>query len=267
MLLFPIATWAAKANSVSTGSAKTMELGLGINATQFRYDEELDSPLKSSEQSTFGSLLLQAKVFLPEGFYLKGRYEAIGNVDSQYDGTTQSGAPVLSTDKLSFTTMEIDLYVPIFPDLYVFAGLGSRKWDRLLVGGSTYREIYSWNFMPLGVAWNFWKSGPISYGTEFSWRMMSAGKIKIITSEHISGGQDSEINLGNKSGYKLAFPVRVQADPRFSLEFVPWYEHSEIGQSSVVPNATLAPTPGTGIMEPASKTEQYGVEAMLQILL
>ena len=191
----------------------------------------------------------------------------IEKADSQYDGTTQSGTPVLSTDKLSFWTYELDLYIPVDEQLHLFVGYGSRKWDRLLVGGSTYREIYSWNFMPVGIWWKFWQVDLFSGGVEASFRQMLGGKIKIITSEFNSGGQNSEMDLGNKPGYKLAFPVRLQATTTFSVMVTPWYEHSEIGESNVVPNATLSPTPGTGIMEPASKTDQYGVEGILQILL
>ncbi len=256
---------AAKAPKAQT--SPQFELGLGINATHFRYDEELRAPLKSSEDAQFGSLLLEAKAFLPRGFILKARYEVITNIDSQFDGTNLQGTPVLSTDKLSFWTQELDLYVPLMPDLYFLAGYGSRKWDRLLIGGSTYREIYSWNFMPLGVLWNFWKSGPVSSGVEFSWRQMLDGKIKIITSEFTAGGEDSEMVLGNKPGYKLSFPTRWALNSRFSLFFSPWYEHSEIGSSNTVPNATLSPGAGTGIIEPASKTDQYGAEGILQILL
>ncbi len=271
IFLFMLASfWAVSAAAALAAQDRpnpNFELGLGINATHFRYDEELRAPLKSSEDSQFGSLLLEAKAFLPRGFILKARYEVITNIDSQFDGTNLQGTPVLSTDKLSFWTQELDLYVPLIPEFYFFAGYGNRKWDRLLIGGSIYREIYSWNFMPLGVLWNFWKSGPVSGGVEFSWRQMLDGKIKIITSEFTAGGEDSEMDLGNKPGYKLSFPTRVVVNQRFSLFFSPWYEQSEIGASNTVPNATLSPGPGTGIIEPASKTDQYGVEGIIQILL
>ena len=67
------------------------------------------------------------------------------------------------------------------------------------------------------------------------------------------------MDLGARSGYRFSFPFIWRHD-MLSFTAAPFYEFSRIGESNVVANATLAPTPGTGILEPSSETVQYGAE-------
>ena len=113
------------------------------------------------------------------------------------------------------------------------------------------------------MTYGFWQKDNIEVAADLTVIPTFAGKIKVITSETYSNGVDSELDLGAKTGYRLSFPANMLVSPKLRLGVSPWFEHSEIGQSQVVPNATLSPHAGSGIMEPSSKTDQFGVETVL----
>jgi hypothetical protein len=244
-----------------------VELGLGSDLTIFKYEEVLQAPKKSSETAAFGTMAAQARWYFTNESNLQLRGDVITNVASRYDGSDfNTGAPVQSVNTLGFATVEADLYIAITDNFLVYAGYGSRSWSRFLSGSPGYRELYTWNYTPLGVLAWIVRTASFDIGADVSARPTSGGKIKVITSETTSGGQDSQMDLGGKTGYRLAVPSRIRVSfmgPNVNLNATLWYEHSEIGQSQIVPNATLAPDPGSGIMEPSSKTDQMGLDLIM----
>ncbi len=246
-------------------SAKVAEVAVGTRYTSFHYKEILTAPAKSTETVTYPSLLAEGRVFIAPKTFFQFSYEDAQKVNSNYDGASlTTGAPVTGTNPISFNTMELSGYFAVTDFLSLYAAYGMRKWNRFLSGGTGYREIYTWNYLSLGAQYWMALSPALDFGVDLCLRQPSGGKIKVITSETFSGGEDSTMNLGAKTGYRLALPFIWHVD-RVSVTGAPFYEISKIGQSNVVTNATLAPTPGTGIQEPSSETVQYGVELTLAV--
>jgi hypothetical protein len=239
-----------------------MELSAGSSLTYFKY-QELCTP-SDSEGGQFNSLVADAKIhFLENSTNLEFRYET-GKVNSNYNGAyLNNNQPVTSTDPLTFTDYETDLNIGLSDDVYFYVGYGHHVWNRFLASGSSYREIYSWDYFPVGVQARFLKSESVDIGLDLSLKPTANGKIRVITSETIPGGQDSDAILGAKTGFKAKIPIRWHFD-RFSITTSPWFEHLEIGQSNTFTNTTLISGSGQGD-EPNSETYIYGLEVMLGI--
>jgi len=240
------------------------ELGVGSRLTQFNYNETLTLPAKSSETATFATIQADARYHVDKDFlFFELKYEFAVDVASNYNGAVlTTGAAATATDSLGFANYELIANATLTPWMNLYLGAAYRIWTRYIAGSPGYNEIYSWSYFPVGAQFWFWKTNEWEFGTDISVRPTSNGLIQVITSATYSGGQDSQMNLGSVTGYKLAFPVNYNWS-KFSLLNSLWYEHSEIGQSNLVTNTTLAPKTGTGIYEPASKTDQYGLEVLL----
>jgi len=246
--------------------AKSFSFGLGTSYENFAYKETLTAPAKSSETASFPMWLLEAKIFAPDNLsHLRLRYQFAQNINSNYDGADlNTGAPVTGTDILSFTDYEADVNLAFTNNIFFYIGYGYRVWDRFLAGSPGYREIYHWSYMPIGLV--LWLGSPsFNYGVDVSMRPTTGGTIDVITSGTYANGQDSTMNLAPKTGYRFAIPFQWQLDPMM-IGFIPWYEHSEIGQSNSTTNATLAPGANQVIVEPNSKTDRYGAELVLSYL-
>lgn len=247
--------------SVSGGAAWAQthyELAFGLNVTRFDYKEELNPPLKSAEKGIFFIPFVKGKAFLPQlnSSFLNAELERSTTVESEYDGSTLTGVPVKEKNFHVFTRAEIDFYAQLASGFYLYLGYGYRSWDRFLSGGSGYREFYQWNYMPVGVLVEFPLGPVVEAGVDVAYLPMSNGKIDIIFSETVVNGDDTELTLGNKPGWRVRVPLKIKRDEKYSLQVTPWYEFSEIGASEWEFNST--PGLNTIIQEPASKTQQYG---------
>jgi len=234
------------------------EVLFGVNVTSFDYEEELAAPLKSTEKGTFFIPYVQGKVFVPglNRSFFNLEIEYSGRVQSLYDGSDRFGAPIVVTNNHVFFRAETDFYWNFRPYFYIFAGYGYRYWDRYLSSGTGYKEIYTWGYYPVGLLYEVPISDQFSFGVDLTYVVMTDGKLKVIFSETVSGGDDTDLTLGNKPGYRIRFPLQFHpAQSRFSYQIMPWYEGSEIGASEFVFNATI----GGPIKEPASRTIQYGI--------
>ncbi len=248
-----------------TGTAfAANEIVGGLNYRNFDYEEDLRAPLKSSEKSNFFAPFIKANLGLPnlgESFIsLSAEYS--GNINSTFDGTDLNGVPVKDNNALSFTDIEGLFYWNFSPGFFAQAGLGYHYWNRFLSGGSGYREIYTWYYMPIGILYRQQINPQFRIGVDFTYRLMFQGQIDIIFSETVTNGNDTTLTLGNRNGYKLQFPMQyLFTGTRFSAAVTPWYQYSEIGESDFKYNST--PKSGGGalgyIQEPSSKTQEYGV--------
>jgi hypothetical protein len=238
------------------------QLGIGENLTHFAYAEELTLPAKSSETATYSALVAQTRIFFSRtGFTnIEAKYYSATSISSTYDGSDlNTGAPVRATNTLAFSGYEATFNLALTSFLMVYYGIGGHTWNRFLSGTPGYREIYTWRDAPAGVRLlSGYRIGTM-FGLDFSVRPMNHAKIKVITSQTYSGGQDSEMDLVGRKGYRVAIPVQWRG--RMGIYGVtPWFEHYAFGKSQVVANSTLAPTAGTGIYEPDSHTNEFGIE-------
>ncbi len=246
-----------------TGRAASVELGLGVNYEYFSYQEQLASPAKSTETAVFPSLVGLARIYVVNDSYLQLRAEYATNIQSQYSGTAlTSNADVETIDPLAFQNYEADAYISLTERFYLYVGYGYRHWNRFLSGGLGYREIYNWYYTPVGAQFWFVKDPGFEFGLDASIRPTSNGTIQVITSATQPNGQDSQMNLGQTTGYKVMVPTRFRYGS-WSLLLTPWYEVSSIGQSNLVTNSTLSPQANTGILEPSSNTTQFGLDGVV----
>ena len=245
-----------------SANAIYVDLGIGTNLSVFAYKEDLIPPAKSTETAYYPTLLADLKAHWGANSFLELKYDGISGVRSQYDGSSlDDNTPVLAVNKLGFTETELNIRLGITDRFAIFTGTGKHVWNRFLAGNPGYREIYSWNYTPIGVAVKVLSNPTSEVSIELSQRLMSAGKIKVITSETIPDGVDSEMNLGSKPTNRFAV-VWQNRWSQFTTQINPWFETSAIGESNVVTNTTLAPNSGEGIYEPSSKTNRYGVELL-----
>ncbi len=237
------------------------ELEIGTNLRSFDYKETLPDPYKSEESVQFVSLILGArKAWTTSALSL--RWEGRDLVESQFDGTTLSGRPVTATNFLGFYDLGIQYEYFIDSEWSFLIGGGWHHWNRFLTGGSGYREIYSWYFWDLGFQWDYYQIEDYLLRVEAHVQQMLNGKIQIIFSETNTNGDDSVLNLGNRAGYRVEFPIvkAIKMTP-WQLKMVPWWAFSEIGESNSAYNRTELSTGTLGnIHEPASKTTEYGVK-------
>ncbi len=252
----------AKPPAVAVSAAET-QVAAGVNYHSFDYREELRAPFKSTEKANFFSPFVKLKVPLPNlgASFLSFSGELSGNVNSQFDGTTQTGVAVTDTNVLSFSEVEGSFFWNFAPELFFQAGLGYHYWNRFLSGGSGYREIYTWYYLPLGILYQHKVSDQVRIGVDVTYRLMFQGEIKVIFSETVSTGEDSTMTLGSRPGYKIQFPIEYSfAGSSLGYVFTPWYEAFEIGESDYKYNSTPTSSGVLGyIQEPSSKTQQYGL--------
>src|SRR5262249_31669093 len=157
---------------------------------------------------------------------------------------------------------EADIDLGLTDTFYVYAGYGYHYWNRFLAGTPGYREIYSWYYTPIGMQFAFGERTGLSWALDLSIRPTSRGIVKVVTAQTYANGQDSQMNLGARTGYRIAVPFRWPGN-HLILSLTPFFEHSAIGQSNTAVNTTLAPTPGEVIYEPNSHTDQFGVDLMV----
>lgn len=241
----------------------TLELNIGSAITHFKY-QELCTP-SDSETAMYNSLLAEGKFYLPGYWsFIGARYES-ASTNSNYQGAFLSNnQPVSSTDKLKFTDYAVTFNLALSENVYLYAGYGRHIWDRFLSGGAGYREIYSWDYTPAGVTAWYWKSAEMEMGVDLGLKPMSHGKINVITSQTIAGGQDSTATLGDKTGYKVALPF-IYMLGSFVFKTTPWFEHFEIGESNTITNTTLFQTAPHLGLEPDSETYIWGLDLSLGI--
>lgn len=90
-------------------------------------------------------------------------------------------------------------------------------------------------------------------------KFMFDGKIRVRLSDIDPTLDNKTMKLGSKVGYRLELPFAYRYDSQWSLLLVPWGEYSRIGRSNAVPVTVGGQPSGSAILEPASRTVQYGV--------
>lgn len=271
LILHSMAALAAPAKS-----ATAVEIFGGLSLTDFDYREEMTPPDRSHENGAFtvfaGGLKISSLLMAGFGSFFMGNIEYASQVSTKYEGTVLSsssggpaaGSPAEATDYHNFLRLETHYYFGMHPNFMVHAGYGYRSWKRNLAYGSGYLETYTWTYLPLGIYIRNEISN-FQYGVDLTYLVMLEGKIDIVFSENIVGGDDTTLTLGNRNGYRLAVPMSYTLDPQFTLQLKPWYEQTEIGKSDAKLNRT--PSINGYIHEPASVTKQMGVYLGLSIRL
>lgn len=142
---------------------------------------------------------------------------------------------------------------------------------------TSYREKYTWHYIPVGIKADFQKGDNWRIGANVAARFMFGGKMKVYLSELDSSFNDPTVDLGNKVGWLAETPIRYRfwasrQSKRYpssgwflsswELVVLPWYEYSEIGKSNEA-DITYWGYVIDELYEPASTTHQYGINVGL----
>lgn len=131
---------------------------IGFKYFVFDYKEDLNPPLKSSEDGWIPGIYAEIARIKPNSLFAKAVVEfSGGNVD--YDGSTQTGRPVSYPDsgqRLFGTELDLGYTTAIGRFRFSpFAGYGYRYWDRgqskTVNSISFVREEYYWHYVPVGI--------------------------------------------------------------------------------------------------------------------
>ncbi len=236
-----------------------LKLSLGLDGSNFYYKEDLDPPGKSMERAQVLSPWLRLDMPGPQQFnsYFSLEAKVSTNVKTDYDGSTlSSGTPVQGKNPAVFSHAEAAWHFHLGESkAELSAGLGYHYWNRFLAGGTGYREIYTLLYFPLGAAYNIQFSPQWNAQLEATYQVMFLGQLQVITSETVTGGQDTTLDLGNRPGYCLRAKLQFEFSPQISISAQPWYEVYQIGESNTALNSTF----GFTIREPPSQTVQSGL--------
>jgi len=239
-------------------------LGLGIR--MFDYAEDLVAPDKSTEKGWLPSVHGSYEYVKPSKYYFKvfGEY-ASANIT--YDGSTQDGTPV-SFDNSRNAILQVEADAGVIFDvttnfhLIPYTGLGFKYWQRgeaqTTNRVASYREDYSWAYVPVGVKFSVPIAKNWNLGGTAAAHIMFAGKMTAKMSDAIPGWSDMSFDLGAKMGWYFDLPLTYRASRDVCVSVTPFYEVSSIGKSNEVPAVVNGVNIGTAY-EPASNTKQYGL--------
>jgi len=245
---------------------------LGMTYYKFDYKEDVDPPLKSTEDGWLPGVYFGYTYNRPDGVYTKLFLEySSGDVD--YDGTTQSGTPVRFNDSAQELyryewnigyTFSVSKTFSLTP----FAGIGYRFWRRgkseIRASFVTLQEEYEWLYVPVGLRADVVLSRRLSLEPSAGVRLVFDGTMTVLYSDIYAVNNDPELDLGNKIGWWAELPVRYRFAQHWSFVVTPWYAYSAIGKSD---EAFVSDGQTTLVVyEPSSRTHQYGLKFAIALV-
>lgn len=243
-------------------------LGLALNYYNFDYKEDLDSPLKSTEEEWITALRLYYNYSADNRGYVLLFAEMSVDDDTDYDGSTQSGIPLKQTTKNDFRRFELDLgytfkgQMPL--SLTPYIGFGYRFWERDL---GSFKEDYSWFYIPLGLRVAWAPNERISVALNAAVNFMFDGEMEVYDWAGASNVAPTTVELDDKIGCSVELPVTFNVARHWAIVMTPWYEYSKIGQSAFEPIFYKDGTyTGFVLREPSSRTHQYGLRAGVEFV-
>lgn len=252
-------------------AATQHRISVGLNLYRFDYAEELNPPLKSTEKGLLPGARLEYEFTPPQSSFFGGACADYSPASTNFDGTTQTGAPVVSKTANRFLSIEaLGGYAP-HPWVRPYAGIGYRFWERGdggvdQQGVVSFREHYSWLFAPVGIRLGGDFGEQWNLIVDASVRFMFAGRITAYLSDINPALNEPSSSLGSRAGYRVRLPLTYRFSPEVGVSVAPWYEYSAIGRGETFAILQSGQTVGTGF-EPASRTHQYGVALSLVVYL
>lgn len=245
---------------------QNVEVGLGYS--MYDYKEELDAPLKSTEEGWVPHFSVGYTYHgedNPTYANISFRY---GTASTDYDGTLQDGTPAKGKTDNSFYNFEVKFGYIMGrgygnqTEIIPYAGVGYHRWERNLGGDSPYNEEYTWFYFPIGVKLDYKASSQFTIGLDLSARIMFNGAMNV--KFPVAGYSSPTLDLGNRIGFRVEVPMDYRFHPQISLGLTPWYQYTPIGRSEAEP--VLDPDGATvmTIQEPDSKTHEYGADVSVR---
>lgn len=248
-------------------SASETGLNFGMGLMRFDYAEYDDSNIfLDGETGVIPGVILKYKSDHGQQYS-----EWVGKLYGKtinYDGQTQSGTPLTTkSDAVIFDThYKMGFHLSRQQDHSAYVGLGFRYWYRNIRPGYDINgdpvagllEHYYWFYSVLGYATDFVINDRYNIGFDIRHTLMLNAKMDVDFLGY-NNNDNTQVNLGNKSGLRIAIPVKLKTGKR-SLTVSPYYEMIDIGRSNNV-RVTSNGIPTTWeIYEPRSETRNVGIE-------
>lgn len=218
------------------------------------YKEYLTLPQKSTEKGTmlrfYMDFSLRKKVLSPYG---RVRLNCdgplgLGSIQS-YDGITKLGIPLHNYSGVININFETDVGLALirsslmksvltFYSGYGFYGLTRTLWDGGNGNGLDYGEEYQWQYVPIGILWEYSLSKNWEGAIDISRRSAFASKMAITLGNFDSTGvtgkkvlvnypENLHLIFASRPGWRIAAHLYYK---NFTIS--PWYEYTQIGASN-----------------------------------
>jgi hypothetical protein len=240
------------AQSTLLGTSQGTELG--IQVSNYLYQEELNGSFLMSTQGNKLGLTANMTVVLSGDWYVKGdgRY-AWGNVNYTGSGTKASNPDALAELRiLAGRDFGIGNYL-----LSPYAGIGVRSLSNDLrgltsSGAAGYRRESWYTFLPLGVTHRFALDGNARVSTSLEYDHLVEGRQRSYTTDF---GATSDLNNVQKNGYGVLLSVAYETD-EWSTGF--FYQYWDIQDSEK--GTYTDPSFVYVAIEPHNTTKEFGVQ-------
>jgi hypothetical protein len=182
--------------------------------------------------------------------------------DVRYDGQTQSGQPVRTrTDERIIDgalTAGGAFRAGERLRLRLYGGMGYREWHRDIHSTGTASgldETYAWWYALAGGTALYRQTRSTEWGVDARLLRPLDPELRI----NFPGDLDTaRLDLGARTGYRVALAWRRDLSERFRVEVTPYYEYWSLGRSGTVPLERNGTAIGN-LYEPRSETRNVGV--------
>jgi len=237
----------------------------GTGLTFFDYKELLVLPKKSQERGWIPYIGMEYQELYPLNHIKLSQLIQMGYGKTLYDGSrmnsvTNEVSPLTGQTTHVFLNLETTFAFQLQHHAAMwepYMGMGYHFWNRRLEGNVPFYEKYTWLCFPLGLRFQVMITPSLVWGGDFSFRPVAFGTMNL---DRTLYGISSDIvfQLGNKAGWKAAFPIAWQQN-FFILSITPWYAYSAIGESDRKRSVSGGLLGSVELVEPESSTHQYGV--------
>lgn len=247
-----------------SSGARSQEIKFSLNVFHFDYAEDLTPPHKSTEYGTLPAVELQYSRTFPN-IWLNASFWAT-QYGITYDGSYGDGTPVTSPTKLEIIEGKAQVgydfyYLSYDKRFFLTLGLGYHLWNRgeKNPAEGSYRERYSWYFVPFGprFIWNasdaFRVEGDVLLNIPFG------GEIKIFESDLSSDRQDLTLALGSHPGVRVSISPSWENGDNLFFSLTPWFEYSAINKNDADVQYSWVNNSYIITYEPDSRTFLYGL--------
>jgi len=240
---------------LSTTDELGMDYWLAFSVQDFDYTETFDDgSTADSEAGLIPGVNLGLSLWQDRLFAETTLSAWSGNVGYHGPADTVTGEDLLDWNVLAGA----EVYRHTSTAVDVYAGAGYRYWERGIRSTTTLSglfETYDWWYGLLGVRLQRETGESVRLGADIRLlRPVDPG----IEVEFASGFDDKELDLGEKTGVRVALMLENKLDGRFRYFISPWFEYWELGRSRTEPLLQGSIPIGT-VFEPESEARNFGV--------
>ena len=231
-------------------------LWLAFSLMDFDYEEFLPGGMTANREDgtlpgiSAGVALSRERVFAGSrlGFW-SGRADYRGPEDSRTDEDIVDWQ----------ASAGLRLYRDARVEAGVYTGGGYRRWERDIRSTPTAAglfEIYDWWYLMLGVRGAYIINADSLIRADVGLTRPLNPEVEV---EFETGFDDQRLELGERTGARVALTYEKRLDASTTLRIVPWFEYWELGKSRTVPLTSNGVVVGT-VFEPRSETRNAGID-------